>query len=305
MPEAACRLAPLPSLGAISVTGKDAADFLAAQLSQVPPRTGAAQAPLAGWHDAKGRLQALFRVICRDDGYLLVTHESVVEDVTTSLRRYVLRAKVAIDMPTDFACVALVGDSAQWLAEQHIGLDTGIGSAAIEDDVAWLRLGPMLVHAMTTIDGIDRIAHKLPSGSAAEAELAEIRLGIPTLSAELRGQFLPQMLNLDVLGGVAFDKGCYPGQEIIARTQNLGTVKRRMLRFTSDADTAPPVASTLLVGSGGSAGVVVRAAPAPKGIELLAVTRLDALTQALTCSEPAGSTARLEDLPYALPGLAP
>ena len=122
MSETACRLAPLPSLGAISVTGADAADFLAAQLSQAPPSAGAQRAPLAAWHDAKGRVQALFRVVCRDDGFVLITHGSVVEDVTALLRRYILRAEVAVEAPTDFACSALVGDSASWLVEHGVVL---------------------------------------------------------------------------------------------------------------------------------------------------------------------------------------
>ena len=303
MPDAACRFTPLPDLGAISVTGADAADFLAAQLSQAPPSAHAQRAPLAAWHDAKGRVQALFRVVCDDDGYLLITHRSVLDDVIASLRRYILRAAVAIEAMSDFACGALLGHSGSWLAERGIALDADRWASTQQDDVVWLRLGPDLVHATGTVERVEQLAQALPSGSAAETELAEIRLGIPAITSELRGQFLPQMLNLDVLGGVAFDKGCYPGQEIIARAQNLGSVKRRMVRFVGDADSTPPVASTLSDSSGASVGVVVRAAPAPYGIELLAVARLDAVTRVLTCAQPTGGALRLGPLPYALPGM--
>ncbi len=305
MPEAACRLAPLPNLGALRVCGTDAAEFLAAQLSQAPPAAGAEQATLAAWHDAKGRVQALFRVVRRDDEYLLITDDSVVDDVTTSLRRYILRAEVTIEALADFACVALVGDSAAWLAELGVGLGSDLWSTATADEVTWLRLGPMLVHAVTAAASADRLAHALPSASSAEAELAEIRLGIPTLGNELRGQFLPQMLNLDVLGGVVFDKGCYPGQEIIARAQNLGSVKRRLLHFTGDTEFTPPTASPVLDGAGRSVGVVVRSAPTSNGFELLAVTQLDAISDALTCAESAGVVLHLEHLPYSVPGMKP
>lgn len=303
MSEAACRLSQLSNLGAIRVTGADAASFLAAQLSQAPPAAGAGQAPLAAWHDAKGRVQALFRVVLHADGYLLITHESIAHGVAASLSRYVLRADVKIEVSADFACAALIGESTAWLTQRGVDLGAEPGATAAADGIQWLRLGPALVHALAASDGAGALALDLPGSSTDEAELAEIRLGIPTLSAELQGQFLPQMLNLDVLGGVAFDKGCYPGQEIIARTQNLGTVKRRMLRFTSDTSITPPVASALLDSKGGSAGVVVRSASASDGIELLAVTRLDALADALTFAEPAGIAPRLASLPYAVPGL--
>lgn len=302
MPDTLFHVALLPDLAVIAVTGPDAASFLAAQLSQAPPETG--RAPLAAWHDAKGRVQALFRVVCLDDDYLLVTHGSVVDEVTTSLRRYVLRAEVTIGVPADVACVALLGDSASWLTEQGVELATAPGAAAIQGDVAWLRFGPTLVHAVAVTDKIERLAAELPSGSAAEAELAEIRLGLPTLSAELRGQFLPQMLNLDVLGGVAFDKGCYPGQEIIARAQNLGTVKRRLLRFTRDDGSALPAAGSKLQNVARTeVGTVVRAARSASGIELLAVMRLDAVRGPLATDDAPDLPLSVAGLPYAIPGV--
>lgn len=303
MPEAACRLAPLFELGAIGVSGTDACDFLAAQLSQTPPQASAAQAPLAAWHDAKGRVQALFRIVCRDDGYLLVTHASVVDEVTAALRRYVLRADVVIDITKEFSYAALIGDSAHWLAERGIELDSRPWAGVFEDDVAWLRLEPTLVHIVASMDKIEPIGAALPSDSAAAATLAEIRLGIPIVSAVLQGEFLPQMLNLDVLGGVAFDKGCYPGQEIIARAQNLGTVKRRMLRFSADADSAPTPGSALLDGSGKSVGVVVRSVRSADGVELLAVVQLDAISKPLAMEAPAGAELHLAQLPYTVPGV--
>lgn len=302
MPETLFHVGRLPNLAVIAVTGRDAASFLAAQLSQAPPEPG--RAPLAAWHDAKGRVQALFRVVRHEGGYLLITHGSVVDEVTTSLRRYVLRAEVTIAVPANFACAALLGDCASWLTDQDIELGTEPGAAAINDDVAWLRLGPTLVHAVAVTDTIERLAAKLPSGSAAEAQLAEIRLGLPVVSTELRGKFLPQMLNLDVLGGVAFDKGCYPGQEIIARAQNLGTVKRRMLRFSVAAGSAlPSVSSKLHDVAKTDVGTVVRVAQSTGGIELLAVVRLNAVRGSLTAENTPDLPLSVAGLPYAIPGV--
>ncbi len=302
MPEPDCRLASLPSLNAISVTGADAAEFLAAQLSQAPPSADAVRAPLSAWHDAKGRVQALFRIISRDEGYLLVTHASVVDDVADALRRYVLRAEVTIEVDTDVACVALVGDSTSWLAEHGVRLGTERWAVTTEDNVAWLRLGPALVHAVSTTDRIEQLSGSLPDTSTEQAELAEIELGIPAVSAELRGQFLPQMLNLDVLGGVAFDKGCYPGQEIIARAQNLGSVKRRLFRFTRAQDgTIPAVGSTLQDAKKTDVGTIVRAARSESGIEILAVIRLEAAKASLTTEDTPDQPLSLASVPYEIP----
>jgi len=303
MPETRCHLAPLPSLAAIAVTGNDAADFLAAQLSQAPPAAGAAQAPLGAWHDAKGRVQALFRVVRNDGGYLLITHSSVANDVATSLRRYILRADVMIDVAADLSCRALLGESTPWLAEQGIDLGIKAGATAQVHDAVWLRLGPTLVQVLSPSTAIEQIARDLPSGSEDDAELMEIGLGLPTISTQLRGQFLPQMLNLDVLGGVAFDKGCYPGQEIIARAQNLGTVKRRMLRFAIDGPPdLPEAGSALISGPDQTVGIVVRSARSEDCVELLAVVRLEAAQDSLTCEGIADATLELGILPYELPG---
>jgi folate-binding protein YgfZ len=104
----------------------------------------------------------------------------------------------------------------------------------------------------------------------AAAALAEIRLGLPAITPPLVDRFVAQMLNLDALGATVFDKGCYPGQEVVARVHNLGEVKRRARRY---AATGPPPAIGVAVAapSGDAVGEVVRSAPAPGGCELLAV----------------------------------
>lgn len=292
MPVSRCHLAPLPSLGSIAIRGGDAHSFLAAQLSQLPPGPSAETAVLAAWHDAKGRVQALFRVLHREDDFLLLTHASVVEDVAMALKRYVLRAQVEVAVAAEHdAGAAVVEDCDTWLRDHGVSLRDGAGALARHGGVDWLRLGPALVHVIAPPDDIGRLAGDLTTTSAAVAELAEIRLGLPTVSAPLRGRFLPQMLNLDLLGGIAFDKGCYPGQEIIARTQNLGAVKRRLRRFTAESSGATPTPGTrLLDTTSREVGVVVRAAAAGGELELLAVVELEALDGKLSLEAQADAT---------------
>jgi folate-binding protein YgfZ len=104
---------------------------------------------------------------------------------------------------------------------------------------------------------------------------------LPIVDRGLLERYTPHMLNLDRLGGSAFDKGCYPGQEIVARTENLGAVKRRVRRFKAEQTHLPARGSAVLDASGAHAGEVLRAAPAATGIEILAVVPVDVGTLTL------------------------
>jgi folate-binding protein YgfZ len=306
MPDIQCRLAPLEALATVAVDGKDAAAFLAAQLSQQIPAATGHTAPFAAWHDAKGRVQGLFRVIRRGDGFLLLTHSSVVADLVAGLHRYVLRADVRITAGLE-RIAGLLGDCAASFDAAGARLGREHGDMVAADNEIRLRLGSALTLLIAPAQEMQRWVERLPAAPAADAERAEIHLGLPLVSASLRGLFLPQMLNLDLLGGVAFDKGCYPGQEVIARTQNLGTVKRRLLRFstTASADAAPAAGTKLLDSAGQTVGTIVRAAHGKNGIDLLAVTELAARNTRLSCAELPGARLQLEALPYPVPGLGP
>ncbi len=107
--------------------------------------------------------------------------------------------------------------------------------------------------------------------ASADALLAEIRLGLPSIGAPVVEHFVAQMLNLDLLDAVSFDKGCYPGQEVIARVRHLGSVKRRMRRYACDAETPPAPGAAVVTADGANVGEVVRAERAERGSELLAV----------------------------------
>jgi folate-binding protein YgfZ len=303
MPPSPCSLAPVPNLAAIAVRGADAAAFLGAQLSQRPPQPGDRRAPLTAWHDPKGRVQALFRVLARNDGsFTLLTDASVAEAVVAGLGRFVLRARVELGViAAHDAAAAVIGDATDWLRRQQIDVGDDAGAFAERDGSIWLRVGPTLLYVTGPALAAAVSAGELPNLPPEDAELAAIRLGLPTVSAALRGLFLPQMLNLDRLGGIAFDKGCYPGQEIIARTQNLGSVKRRLLRLESAIrGTAPPAGAALADENGRMAGIVVRAAAGPDAVELLAVVDLAAQHGMLhTLAE---GTAPLELFPAPAPG---
>lgn len=242
--------APLSRYGLLSVVGADARAFLHAQLTNDIEHLPADRAALAGWCSAKGRLLATFLVIATPDGFLLQVARDLAAPVAKRLSMFVLRSKAKV---TD------VSDA--WL-------QFGVWDASLEQpDVMWSG------NRASVRVGERRFLQLVPQEAAAEEAnadeaqwtLQEIRAGRPLIRAATQDQFLPQMVNLEQLGGVDFKKGCYPGQEIVARAQYRGQVKRRMVRAQA------PAGVRLEPGQEFNGGTVVDIAPAENGSELLAV----------------------------------
>jgi hypothetical protein len=145
---------------------------------------------------------------------------------------------------------------------------------------------------------VDAFAPELPRAPESDALLAEIRLGLPAIGAPVVEHFVAQMLNLDVLDAVSFDKGCYPGQEVISRVHHLGSVKRRMRRYACGAQAPPAPGAAVMTADGQNVGEVVRAARADPDCELLAVVEHTAAGWALAVE---GARLRELPLPYAVP----
>ena len=270
---------PLTELGFIAVSGPDAASFLNAQLSRQVPDLGANAAPLAGWHDPQGRVRALFRVLPFDSGWVLAAPADGLMATLTALQRFVLRAQVRMtETGTSWRGAALIGLAAE-TAPPTLG--AAPGSLCVREGLYWVRVGPGLVHVFGPPDAIVALLGRLPPTDPADAVLAEIALGLVAVTPDLAARYLAQMLDLDRLGAVSFDKGCYPGQEVITRTERRGTVKRRLQRFGALGETPVPTGTPVVTGHGDEIGEVVRAAPTDGGYELLAVVRLDALDSPL------------------------
>jgi folate-binding protein YgfZ len=242
--------ARLTRYGLLSATGTDARAFLHAQLTNDIEHLDANRAALAGWCSAKGRLLASFLVVPSAEGFLLQLARDLAVPVAKRLSMFVLRSKVKI---TD--------ESESW--EQF-----GVWEAPLSSDgVSWTG------KVATVRVGDGRYLQLAPRGeikdaaNASEAQwaLQEIRAGRPLITSATQDQFVPQMVNFEQIGGVDFKKGCYPGQEIVARAQYRGQVKRRMVHATAPAGVA------LQPGADYNGGTVVDVAPAENGSELLAV----------------------------------
>jgi tRNA-modifying protein YgfZ len=227
--------------GLLAVTGADARAFLHAQLTNDIENLPPDRAALAGWCTAKGRLLATMLVIPAPEGFLLQLARDIAPAVAKRLSMFVLRSKVKITDET--ANLVQLG---VWGSVPGVAWEGPVVKARV-DEARHLVIGPGL------------------SGPCGKTEedwaLAEIRAGRPFISAPTQDQFVPQMVNLELIGGVNFQKGCYPGQEIVARAQYRGEVKRRMKQF------AAPAGAQLKAGAEFNGGMVVDAA----GGELLAV----------------------------------
>jgi folate-binding protein YgfZ len=290
----------LSDWGAIRAEGPDAAAFLNGQLTQDMLHLGEGQASLAGYCSPKGRLLATFiawRVSA--DGFMLACSADLLPATLKRLSMYVLRAKCKLsDASASCPLYGLAGPSADALA----------ASAALAADWSSTDLGSARVTRLPTVDGTSRYlwagpdAPPLPPLQAEAWRWLEVRSGVPRVTAATADQFVPQMLNLELLGGVNFKKGCYPGQEVVARSQYRGTLKRRT--YLVGCDTALFAGMEVFHNEdpGQPAGMVVLAASLPGGphaalVELKMAAMLSGTLHAGSVEGPCLTPATL---PYAL-----
>lgn len=289
--------AELKRLGMLSCTGDEAREFLHAQLTNDISALTADRARYAGWCSAKGRLLANFLVVPQAQGFLLQLSRDLAPAVAKRLSMFVLRAKVKVaDASNDWVQFGLWGPgSAECLAALGISAPAADLATAASADAIVVRIARQRFLLFLKAAQRDRLQS---SGDDDAWELEEIRAGRPLVVQATQDLFVPQMVNLERLGAVDFKKGCYPGQEIVARTQYRGVLKRRMVRARVDGAAAPGgdlYADDL---PGQVSGTVVNAAPAPEGgSELLAVVQISSLENATAIRLGAADGPRLELLP--------
>ena len=294
--------------GVIRAQGAEAASFLQGQLTNDVATLDSSHARLAGFCSAKGRLQASFLVWKpAADELLLACSASVLPATLKRLSMFVMRARCKLsDATHEIDLWGVMGDPARRLAQGaepgQVRVDEGATLIRLADAEGAARC--LLVLAADALDGAPPGAlSTLPAMSLDTWRLGEVRSGIPVIEAATVDQFVPQMLNYDIVGGVDFQKGCYPGQEVVARSHYRGTVKRRMFLFDVDAPAAPGQEVFHSADAGQPAGMVVNAAPHSQGggASALVEVKLAALTGgSLHLGTPTGATLRRTDLPYAV-----
>jgi tRNA-modifying protein YgfZ len=218
--------------GVVRLRGPDAVKFLQGQLSNDVERLTVERSVFAGYHNPQGRAIALLRLLRWDqDDILAVVPRELASVVTTRLSKYVLRAKVKI---TDESQGWKVGGLAATESTAEVDLPSLPGAQARIGDAVFVRLAgePARWLFVSPEGGAEPVAD-CSVGTEATWRRYDVASGQPQVFAATSEEFVAQMLNLDVLDGIAFDKGCYTGQEVIARAHYRGRVKRRMQRFVS------------------------------------------------------------------------
>jgi folate-binding protein YgfZ len=300
-PSGALRLA---DWGLIRARGADAASFLHGQLTQDVTALSTSDARLAGYCSAKGRLLASF-VLWRsdDDSIDLACSADLLPPTLKRLSMFVLRAKCKLsDVSAEVALYGLAGaEATAWLGD---GAPARPGSTAAVGTGRAVRLPDAAGQARYLLAWpADAPAPALPALAADDWRWLEIKSGVVRIVAATVEQFVPQRVNLELVGGVNFQKGCYPGQEIVARSQYRGTLKRRVMAFDSDAPLAAGQEVFHSADPGQPAGLVALAAARPGGgSSALVEIKLAALDGgSLHAGAADGPLLARGTLPYAIP----
>ena len=302
---------PLSHEGVLAVRGVDASKFLQGQLTCNLDYLSDAKATLGARCTQKGRMQSSFRILLEGDGCLLAMASELIEAQLADLKKYAV-----------FSKSKLTDESAAWVrfgvqngdaALVNLGLDLPqeTDSVARGNDLIAIRVSParaeLWVRAEQATDIQARLAALLIEGSLNDWLLGQIEAGIGQVFGSTREEFIPQMINLQAVGGVSFKKGCYTGQEIVARMQYLGKLKRRLYRLSlPDQDVAGqdiPEPGVALFSSvhASAVGNVVLAAQAKNGVQVLAVLQADAAESGdIHLGAADGPTLQLVELPYIL-----
>lgn len=295
----------LDCLKLIRVAGSDRDSFLQGQLTQDIALLNPALSALFGWTTAQGRLLVVGQLFDWRDAYWLTAPAATAEALARRLRSFVLRAKVTVDL-SEFVVTGLSGrELAGDLRLDGPRLPVTPLAASGTDDALAARVAGDPRRALVIAERAvaDRLLSGLSTGSAADWHLADIRAGVPQILPETSDAFIPQMVNLDLIGGVSFDKGCYSGQEIVARMRHLGRIKRRMLPFRCAIPIQAPPGDPIF-GPEREIGRIVSLSGAPEGTELLAVTQLEETRRPIFADKARRCELLRLDLPYSIPEFA-
>lgn len=305
MPPQGAILCDLSHIGLISVNGTDAQAFLQGQLSNDLNEVSAEKAQLSSYSSPKGRAITTLQVTQRQDTYYLSLSADVLEPVLKRLRMFVMRSQVTLED---------AGDSLV-----HFGYADPRGEQRLGDIIGAIPMQPMdVVHhgnlsivrraasvprfeVLGDLDAARSLWEKLDVHATGVGHGAwdyfDIEAGIPHVTIDSMEAWVPQMMNLHLINAISFSKGCFPGQEVVARLKYLGKNKRQLYRIGIDTLELPAVGARIDDTDGKEAGQILNACLNPDGkVEALAVMKVTALAATLTLD---GKAVSLLELPYA------
>jgi folate-binding protein YgfZ len=300
----------LSHMGILEVRGEDAITFLQGQLTNDIKQLNGTNSQYSGYCNPKGRLLGLFLAFAHQDHLHLQLPSCLIEGISKRLRMYVMRSKVTIEDKSDqIISIGIAGPNAESKLKALFGAAPKAAQELITlEDATLLRLpGDFPRYQVFTHQvNLERIWQALSSDTQKVGQgvwdYLEIQAGIPEITTATQEAFVPQMLNLDALDGINFKKGCYTGQEIVARTHYLGKVKRRTQMAHIDIEVQPKAGDIVTLKNTEEAiGQIVRSAEAPNGgFDVLVEMRLENFESdkdSISCN---GSLLAFKTLPYPL-----
>jgi len=306
-------VAPVTDQGLIAFTGEESASFLHNQLTNDVERLGQDEVRLAAYCSPKGRIMASFLMWRNDDSVFLQLPRAIQAPIQKRLQMFVLRSKTKpADVTDNYVALGLGGGLAEAVLQTwfdvlpdrpYSRIDHPLGTLLRVADAFGAPRYLWLTTAETATMAAPVLADRLIVGGNETWRLADIHAGVAQIGPGTQEQFVPQMVNLELLGGVNFKKGCYPGQEIVARSQYLGKLKRRTALVTiASADVAPGAEVFTPADPEQPCGMVVNTAPNGEGgVDALVEMKLDAIEQAdVRLGSATGPALQFLPMPYAL-----
>jgi folate-binding protein YgfZ len=303
----------LGNTGVLSVSGEESADFLQGQFSNDLRQVDLQHSQLSSYCTPKGRMLVSFRLFMREDGYYIRLPLTLLPPTMQRLQMYILRSKVTLaDVSDELVCFGASGQKIPGLLQDICSeIPSDVDQVVTSDEISILRIAGTLprfeIYAPPEkaknifLKLVDAGAH--PVASTAWS-LQDIHAGIATIHPQTSEAFVPQMVNYQAVNGLSFKKGCYPGQEIVARMQYLGKLKRRMYRAHIATDNPVLPGETLYseaADSNQGAGNVVDAQRSPSGGYDALVVMLIALDkQEVRLGDSNGPLIEIQSLPYSL-----
>lgn len=305
-------LADLSHYALIEASGDDVSEFLQGQLTNDIKLVTAHMSQLSAYCNPKGRILANFRIFKRQEHYFLRLRGDIIEPTLKRMRMFVMRSKVElIDRSDELSRIGIAGNAAtEALSGIFKSLPQNTDESTTENEITLIKLPGNVprYEAHGTVEKIKELWEELQKDAVAIGEnswnLLTIRAGIPEIVSETVEAFVPQMVNLQAINSLSFTKGCYPGQEVVARMHYLGKLKRRLFIGSAKCDSLPAAGESIMTGDDNEqkAGQIVTASWSnEKTVEFLAVLQIEKAAEAeLHIQSGSGPVIQLADLPYSL-----
>ena len=307
-------LSDLSDKGLISVSGEDAESFLQNQLTNDIKNITENSHQESAWCSPKGRIIANFRIFKKADAYILSFSHDLIEQIIKKLRMYVMMSKVTIEDVTDsIVHFGLAGENTEKLLQDMLDLPAKTGDTVQYKGLSFLRIEGVIprYEIFGDLNDAKELWASVYEKGQKQGMCAltthkywlyqDILAGLPYITKASSEAWIPQMVNYVAIGGVDFKKGCYPGQEVVARLNYLGKTKRRMYHLSLQTDILPNVDETLSSDNDKDAGKILNAAINPDGIvEALAIIKIAEADSTLWLENIESATVTILDLPYAV-----